>query len=139
MFYSFRAWIILDDSPDPSQVFAPFSPHNFVDSFPNISPEDCPERPAAGEVQAGCRGDADQYGNYRAPRIVSLKHHWFWLMNHVWDEMEELRGFQGHVMFMEEDHVVAPNAYRTLQVWHFCSGQSHSFGSSGCLEADRID
>lgn len=92
------------------QIFAPYSPHNFVDSFPNISPGDCPERPAAGEVQVGCVGDADQYGNYRAPRIVSLKHHWFWLMNHVWDEMPEMRDFEGHIMFMEEDHVLAPNA-----------------------------
>ncbi|CAL9080360.1 unnamed protein product [Musa textilis] len=96
------------------QIFAPYSPHLFPDSFPGVSLGDCHDKddPAAKK----CNGTADQYGNHRSPRIVSLKHHWWWMMNTVWDGMEETRGFDGHILFIEEDHYIYPNAYRNLQL-----------------------
>ncbi|RRT66954.1 hypothetical protein B296_00023219 [Ensete ventricosum] len=96
------------------QIFAPYSPHLFPDSFPGVSLGDCHDKddPAA----KNCNGTADQYGNHRSPRIVSLKHHWWWMMNTVWDGMEETRGSDGHILFIEEDHYIYPNAYRNLQL-----------------------
>ncbi|URD88350.1 hypothetical protein MUK42_28678 [Musa troglodytarum] len=96
------------------QIFAPYSPHLFPDSFPGVSLGDCHDKddPAAKK----CNGTADQYGNHRSPRIVSLKHHWWWMMNTVWDGMEETRGFDDHILFIEEDHYIYPNAYRNLQL-----------------------
>ncbi|THU45121.1 hypothetical protein C4D60_Mb02t14530 [Musa balbisiana] len=96
------------------QIFAPYSPHLFPDSFPGVSLGDCHDKddPAAKK----CNGTADQYGNHRSPRIVALKHHWWWMMNTVWDGMEETRGFDGHILFIEEDHYIYPNAYRNLQL-----------------------
>jgi alpha-1,6-mannosyl-glycoprotein beta-1,2-N-acetylglucosaminyltransferase len=96
------------------QVFAPYSPHLFPDAFPGASPGDCQSKDRAKEK--GCQGDPDQYGNHRAPRIVSLKHHWWWMMNTVWDGMEETRDFDGHILFIEEDHYIFPNAYRNAQL-----------------------
>ncbi|CAM6126796.1 unnamed protein product [Calypogeia fissa] len=52
----------------------------------------------------------------RAPRIVSLKHHWWWMMNTIWDGLQETRNRDGHILFIEEDHYILPNAYRTLQL-----------------------
>lgn len=39
-----------------------------------------------------------------------LQHHWWWMMNTVWDGLEETKHFQGHIIFMEEDHYLFPNA-----------------------------
>ncbi|KAL2474471.1 beta-1 [Abeliophyllum distichum] len=61
------------------QIFAPFSPHVFPDSFPGTSPTDC--RDKQNSIKDHCEGNPDQYGNHRSPKIVSLKHHWWWMMN----------------------------------------------------------
>ncbi|XP_024389927.1 alpha-1,6-mannosyl-glycoprotein 2-beta-N-acetylglucosaminyltransferase isoform X2 [Physcomitrium patens] len=96
------------------QIFAPWSPHLYTDQFPGTSPGDCKDKDDAETL--GCRGNPDQYGNHRSVRIVSLKHHWWWMMNTVWDGLEETRGFNGHAMFIEEDHYLLPNAYRNIQI-----------------------
>lgn len=36
-------------------------------------------------------------------------------MNTVWDGLQETRNRDGHVLFIEEDHYILPNAYRTVQ------------------------
>ncbi|EEF32162.1 beta-1,2-n-acetylglucosaminyltransferase II, putative [Ricinus communis] len=96
------------------QIFAPYSPHVFPDSFPGVASDDCKEKDDAAEKH--CLGNTDQYGNHRSPKIVSLKHHWWWMMNTVWDGLEETKGHSGHFLFIEEDHFIFPNAYRNLQI-----------------------
>ncbi|CAI0383495.1 unnamed protein product [Linum tenue] len=97
------------------QIFAPYSPHVFYSKgFPGVSPADCKEKDNASEK--GCIGNPDQYGNHRSPKIVSLKHHWWWMMNMVWDGMKETKGHSGHILFIEEDHFIFPNAYLNLKV-----------------------
>ncbi|MED6206904.1 Alpha-1,6-mannosyl-glycoprotein 2-beta-N-acetylglucosaminyltransferase [Stylosanthes scabra] len=95
------------------QIFAPYSPHLFLDTFPGVSAHDCKDKDVAS--QKHCEGNPDQYGNHRSPRIVSLKHHWWWMMNTVWDGLRETRKHEGHILFIEEDHFIYPNAYRNLQ------------------------
>ncbi|KAL3573031.1 hypothetical protein D5086_026935 [Populus alba] len=95
------------------QIFAPYSPHVFPDSFPGVSPNDCKDKDDAAKKH--CVGNPDQYGNHRSPKIVSLKHHWWWMMNTVWDGLKETEGHTGHILFIEEDHFIFPNAYRNLQ------------------------
>ncbi|KAK6918722.1 N-acetylglucosaminyltransferase II [Dillenia turbinata] len=96
------------------QIFAPYSPHLFPNSFPGVSPGDCKEKDDPTKMH--CTGNPDQYGNHRSPKIVSLKHHWWWMMNMVWDGLKETRQHQGHILFIEEDHFIFPNAYRNLQI-----------------------
>ncbi|GJP38176.1 hypothetical protein CLOM_g1838 [Closterium sp. NIES-68] len=62
-----------------------------------------------------CWGQADEFGSYRDPRIVSLKHHWWWLQNTVWDGLPETKSFNGHMLFIEEDHWLFPNALSHLR------------------------
>ncbi|XP_071723961.1 alpha-1,6-mannosyl-glycoprotein 2-beta-N-acetylglucosaminyltransferase-like [Rutidosis leptorrhynchoides] len=95
------------------QIFAPFSPHLFPDSFPGVSPHDCKDKDDASKKH--CEGNPDQYGNHRSPKIVSLKHHWWWMMNTVWDGLYETRRHSGDILFIEEDHFIFPNAYRNIQ------------------------
>ncbi|XP_051152381.1 alpha-1,6-mannosyl-glycoprotein 2-beta-N-acetylglucosaminyltransferase-like [Andrographis paniculata] len=96
------------------QIFAPYSPHIFADGFPGISPTDCKDK--ENPTKKKCVGTPDQYGNHRSPKIVSLKHHWWWMMNTVWDSLNETRRHSGHILFIEEDHYIYPNAYRNLQL-----------------------
>ncbi|XP_015900781.3 alpha-1,6-mannosyl-glycoprotein 2-beta-N-acetylglucosaminyltransferase isoform X2 [Ziziphus jujuba] len=96
------------------QIFAPYSPHVFLDSFPGVSPKDCKDKDDAEKKH--CNGTPDQYGNHRSPKIVSLKHHWWWMMNTVWDGLQETREDSNHILFIEEDHFIYPNAYRNLQM-----------------------
>ncbi|XP_051149929.1 alpha-1,6-mannosyl-glycoprotein 2-beta-N-acetylglucosaminyltransferase-like [Andrographis paniculata] len=96
------------------QIFAPYSPHIFPDRFPGPSPFDCKDKEDQNRTR--CEGNADRYGNYRSPKIASLKHHWWWMMNTVWDGLEETRDHSGHILFIEEDHFVYPNAYHNLQL-----------------------
>lgn len=96
------------------QIFASYSPHVFPNSFPGISATDCKDKDDPRKKH--CEGNPDQYGNHRSPKIVSLKHHWWWMMNTVWDGLEETRGHSGHILFIEEDHFIFPNAYRSLQL-----------------------
>lgn len=96
------------------QIFASYSPHIFPNSFPGVSPSDCKDKD--DPVKKHCEGTTDQYGNHRSPKIVSLKHHWWWMMNTVWDGLKETHGHSGHILFIEEDHFIFPNAYRNLQL-----------------------
>lgn len=95
------------------QIFAPYSPHVFSNSFPGVSSSDCKDKDNA--AKKGCAGNPDQYGNHRSPKIVSLKHHWWWMMNSVWDGLKETQEHSGHILFIEEDHFIFPNAYRNMQ------------------------
>jgi alpha-1,6-mannosyl-glycoprotein beta-1,2-N-acetylglucosaminyltransferase len=38
------------------------------------------------------------------------------MMNTVWDGLNETRAHSGHILFIEEDHFIFPNAYRNLQI-----------------------
>ncbi|OVA02183.1 N-acetylglucosaminyltransferase II [Macleaya cordata] len=96
------------------QIFTPYSPHLYTDGFPGVSSGDCKDKDDASKKH--CKGNPDQYGNHRSPKIVSLKHHWWWMMNTVWDSLEETRDHSGHILFIEEDHFIFPNAYRNIQL-----------------------
>lgn len=96
------------------QVFAPFSPHIFPNQFPGVSPNDCKEKD--DPITKNCEGTTDQYGNHRSPKIVSLKHHWWWMMNTIWDGLQETINHSGDILFIEEDHFIFPNAYKNLKV-----------------------
>ncbi|XP_058219876.1 alpha-1,6-mannosyl-glycoprotein 2-beta-N-acetylglucosaminyltransferase-like [Rhododendron vialii] len=96
------------------QIFAPYSPHIFNSSFPGVSPADCKDKD--DPIKQHCKGNPDQYGNHRSPKIVSLKHHWWWMMNTVWDGLKETNQHLGHILFIEEDHYIFPNAYSNIQM-----------------------
>eukprot|EP00249_Psilotum_nudum_P013149 c24179_g1_i1 orf=1-1368(-) len=96
------------------QIFAPFSPHLFNGSFPGLSPGDCQNDDDTSLMN--CEGNSDQYGHHRIPHMVSLKHHWWWMMNTVWDGLLETGSYDDHIIFIEEDHYLLPNAYKNMQI-----------------------
>ncbi|CAI5524649.1 unnamed protein product [Closterium sp. Naga37s-1] len=74
-----------------------------------------------GEEEGGdempCWGQADEFGSYRDPRIVSLKVRACACaaVNTVWNGLPETRAFNGHMLFIEEDHWLFPNALSHLR------------------------
>lgn len=82
------------------QIFHPYSCSEHPDSFPGDDPE----------LNRGYKGDT--FGNKRDGRITCCKHHFTWLINTVFG-MEELRKLQGF-LFLEEDYIVAPTVYETM-------------------------
>ncbi|CAI5537252.1 unnamed protein product [Closterium sp. Naga37s-1] len=43
------------------------------------------------------------------------QHHWWWVQNTVWNGLPETKAFNGHTLFIEEDHWLLPNALSHLR------------------------
>ena len=83
------------------QLFHPFSCTEHPDTFPG-------EDPKLNENFAG-----DTFGNKRESKITCCKHHFSWMINTVFD-MEVTQMMDGF-LFLEEDYIVAPTIYQTIQ------------------------
>ncbi|CAI5942149.1 unnamed protein product, partial [Closterium sp. NIES-64] len=112
------------------QIYFPFSPHLFNGTFPAASPDDCQGRLPRSEVAWGKKKvtkwmveeeERDRKKGSGLSLLVCphsltpLQHHWWWAMNSVWGGVEETRGYGGHVVWVEEDHLLFPNALRHLR------------------------
>lgn len=49
------------------------------------------------------------FGHYREPHYTQVKHHWWWKLHHIFSSLTVTVKFQGLVVFLEEDHYVAPD------------------------------
>eukprot|EP00111_Clytia_hemisphaerica_P016308 TCONS_00048294-protein len=102
------------------QIFFPFSLQLYPNEFPGPSPNDCPRDIKKPDARAkGCINaeTPDMYGHYREAPIVMIKHHWWWKINHVMDNLDQTKKHNGPFLFIEEDHYLAPSfvhALRTL-------------------------
>ncbi|KAL3939557.1 MAG: hypothetical protein SGBAC_005744 [Bacillariaceae sp.] len=83
------------------QLFHPFSCIEHQHSFPG-------DDPSLNKVYKG-----DSYGNLRDAHVCCLKHHFTWMINEVF-ALVGVKNADGF-LFMEEDYIVAPSIYETLQ------------------------
>ncbi|XP_072177694.1 alpha-1,6-mannosyl-glycoprotein 2-beta-N-acetylglucosaminyltransferase-like [Diadema setosum] len=100
------------------QIFYPYSLQVYQNEFPGMDPKDCPRditREKARQTRCNNWEHPDSYGHYREVRYVMTKHHWFWKLQHIFSGLEATRNHEGLVVFMEEDHYVAPDFYPMLQ------------------------
>ncbi|XP_062974580.1 alpha-1,6-mannosyl-glycoprotein 2-beta-N-acetylglucosaminyltransferase [Elgaria multicarinata webbii] len=100
------------------QVFFPFSLQLYPGEFPGTDPRDCPRD--VGQAEARRRGCLnaqypDAFGHYREATFAQTKHHWWWKLHFVWERVRALRDHPGLVLFLEEDHYLAPDFYHVLQ------------------------
>lgn len=94
------------------QIFFPHSLQLHPKSFPGEHPNDCPRNIKKEEaMQKKCNNAAypDKYGHYREARYCQTKHHWFWKLHHVFDEVGVMKNYQGLVLLLEEDYYVTPD------------------------------
>ena len=48
--------------------------------------------------------------------MTQTKHHWWWKANQVFDVLEATKKFNGSFVFLEEDHLLAPDALHLLKL-----------------------
>ncbi|NXE76357.1 MGAT2 acetylglucosaminyltransferase, partial [Cochlearius cochlearius] len=100
------------------QVFFPFSIQLYPREFPGHDPRDCPRDVGkAAALRLGCINAEypDSFGHYREARFSQTKHHWWWKLHFVWERVRALREHTGPVLFLEEDHYLAPDFYHVLK------------------------
>merc|ERR1712173_20083 len=105
------------DFTQTMQIFYPFSLQTHPYSFPGESPHDCPRDLKPKKSQhLNCTNAAwpDIHGHYREAKFTQTKYHWWWKGNHIFHHLEATRYFTGPVLFLEEDHYVAPDFLHVL-------------------------
>lgn len=114
------------------QIFYPYSIQTHPKEFPGESLNDCPRNINYKEaIRRKCANALfpDSYGHYREAAFTQTKHHWWWKANKVFNGLNITRNYTGLVLFLEEDHYVAPDFIYMLQYLqkaqqsscHFCS------------------
>jgi len=98
------------------QIFHPHACYDHPKSFPGD----------AAELNEGYAGDT--YGNPRSSWATCAKHHWTWMMKHVFDEVEFDSKFKADEFFiMEEDYVVSPSIYETVTQGLYLAGKNPKY------------
>ncbi len=108
-----RACLGKDDTPRVCALISTLHPSPPAGD----DPKDCPRDLARGEALArGCNSAAspDSYGHYRESKYCAIKHHWWWKSAFVFGQLRAIASYTGPVLFLEEDHVVAPDALHVL-------------------------
>jgi alpha-1,6-mannosyl-glycoprotein beta-1,2-N-acetylglucosaminyltransferase len=100
-----------------AQMFYPFSLQTHPRSFPGESPTDCP-RDAKGASLLNCSNfdSPDAFGHYREANMTQAKHHWWWKANWIFNGLHLTQQFLGLVLFLEEDHYLAPDFLHVLRL-----------------------
>ncbi|XP_026467963.1 alpha-1,6-mannosyl-glycoprotein 2-beta-N-acetylglucosaminyltransferase isoform X2 [Ctenocephalides felis] len=99
------------------QIFYPFSIQTHPNVFPGEDPKDCPRNLNREQaILRKCNNalHPDSYGHYREAKFCQTKHHWWWKANRVFDQLDVTKYFTGPVVFLEEDHYVAPDFLHVL-------------------------
>uniref|UniRef100_A0A6M2DRR2 Alpha-1,6-mannosyl-glycoprotein 2-beta-N-acetylglucosaminyltransferase n=1 Tax=Xenopsylla cheopis TaxID=163159 RepID=A0A6M2DRR2_XENCH len=99
------------------QIFYPYSIQTHPRIFPGEDPKDCPRNLNREQaILRKCNNalHPDSYGHYREAKFCQTKHHWWWKANRVFDQLDVTRYFTGPVIFLEEDHYVAPDFLHVL-------------------------
>eukprot|EP00039_Didymoeca_costata_P010349 m.139308 g.139308 ORF g.139308 m.139308 type:complete len:459 (-) comp14796_c0_seq1:213-1589(-) len=97
------------------RIFLPASSFLHPKEFPGTDPRDCPVYRSDGSwfspqeaKRINCLNadTPDMYKHYRDPRFTSIKHHWWWKLAFVFQNVNVLRNHPGFKIFLEEDHYV---------------------------------
>lgn len=101
------------------QIFYPYSIQMYPHNFPGEDPEDCPRnatRLQAERLKCNNRGHPDMYGHYREAKFTQMKHHWWWKLNRIFDQLEVTRHLDGYLLLLEEDYLVAEDFIHVLKL-----------------------
>ncbi|CAG2203005.1 MGAT2 [Mytilus edulis] len=101
------------------QIFFPVSAQLHPKEFPGEHPNDCPrnvKKDQALKIKCNNANHPDKYGHYREAKYCQTKHHWFWKLFHVFDQLTVMKNYTGLVLLLEEDYYVAPDVITILQM-----------------------
>lgn len=92
------------------QIFYPQSIQTHQHTFPGEDPNDCPrniKRTEAERMKCNNYNHPDLYGHYREAKFTQMKHHWWWKLNRIFDQLHVTKHHNGFLLLLEEDHYVA--------------------------------
>jgi len=120
-FYSEKLNEIVDkvDFCPVLQIYYPYTIQAFPDQFPGKDPKDCPRDIGvvkAKEMKCNNYKHPDKFGHYREAKYTATKHHWWWKIHRIFDELDILTDYNGPVLILEEDHYVAPDFLPVLRL-----------------------
>ena len=72
----------------------------------------------------------DVHGHYREAAVSQTKHHWWWKLNWIFQHLTITKYFTGHVVFIEEDHYLAPDFLLLLDMMKYY--QEHTYTEVRC-------
>ena len=124
------------------QIFYPFSNQTYPREFPGDSPNDCPSiatREEAKEIKCFNADWPDMYGHYREAKMTQIKHHWWWKANHIFNKLNATKNFQGHVLFLEEDHYLTEDFLHILSLMQHQRDQHHPDCDILCLGTYKME
>ncbi|CAG9759284.1 unnamed protein product [Ceutorhynchus assimilis] len=101
------------------QIFYPYSIQTHPNEFPGEDPGDCQrdiKKDKALQLKCNNALYPDLYGHYREAKFTQTKHHWWWKVNRVFNQLEVTRNHSGLVLFLEEDHYVAEDFIQILRL-----------------------
>lgn len=64
----------------------------------------------------GIHSITDMYGHYRESKFTQMKHHWWWKLNRIFDQLRATKLLNGHLLLLEEDYYVAEDFIHVLKL-----------------------
>ncbi|KAG5675235.1 hypothetical protein PVAND_005156 [Polypedilum vanderplanki] len=103
------------------QIFYPYSIQIYSNVFPGTDVNDCPRNiKKIDAIVKKCNNfdHPDSYGHYREAKFTQMKHHWWWKLNRIFDELNVTKELDIRLLLLEEDHFVAEDflyIYKEMQ------------------------
>lgn len=95
------------------QIFFPFSIQTHQFEFPGDDPKDCNrEMKKSDAIRLKCNNAffPDHHGHYREAKFTQMKHHWWWKLNRIFDELSVTKSMRDILLLLlEEDYMLAPD------------------------------
>jgi len=100
------------------QIYYPYSIQMHPNEFPGTDPKDC-QRNTKREraLITNCQNAQypDLYGHYREATFTQMKHHWWWKLNRIFDQLLITSNHTGMLVLLEDDYYVAPDFLHVLK------------------------
>lgn len=104
------------------QIYYPYSIQLYPNTFPGTDPRDCGRdigQLKAKKIKCINANYIDTYSHYREAKYTQMKHHWWWKLNRIFDELKITKDRQDvNLLLIEEDHYVASDflhIYKQMQ------------------------
>ncbi|CRK94229.1 CLUMA_CG007744, isoform A [Clunio marinus] len=101
------------------QIFYPYSIQTHPNLFPGNDPHDCPRNASqeyAKSINCTNYESPDVYKHYREAKFTQMKHHWWWKLNRIFDQLRATRKHEGILLLIEEDYYLSKDFIHILRL-----------------------
>lgn len=101
------------------QIFYPFSIQTHPLEFPGTDLQDCDrdiDKSDAIRLKCNNAHFPDIFGHYREAKFTQMKHHFWWKLNRIFDELSVTKNMENILLLLlEEDYFMAPDFLYVLK------------------------